>query len=140
MARFGYAPPNKSFERTARQRTSHQSCAVSLRQSLAGGQPLNSGVGLLTSWRRCVGNHMKVIILLFVLVLSGGQVQAQKRLPIIDLHMHARTADHYGPPPLPICAPVGRTPRWDQRKPMWQDDSPPDAANRCYRRLLTPSC
>jgi hypothetical protein len=38
---------NKSFERTARQLASHQSCVVSFRQSLAGGQPLNSSVGRL---------------------------------------------------------------------------------------------
>lgn len=82
-----------------------------------------------------MGNHMKVIIPLFVLVLSGVQAQAQERLPIIDMHMHARTADHYGPPPLPICAPVERMPRWDQRKPMWQDDSPP----ACSKPLLSPA-
>ena len=78
---------------------------------------------------------MKVIIPLFVLLLSGVQTQAQKRLPIIDMHMHARTADHYGPPPLPICAPVGSMPRWDQRKPMWQDGSPPP----CSKPLLSPA-
>ena len=43
-----YTPPNKSFERTARQLASHQSCAVSLRLCAAGGQPLNSSVGHLT--------------------------------------------------------------------------------------------
>lgn len=37
-------------------------------------------------------------------------------LPIIDMHMHARTATHYGPPPLPMCAPVKEMPVWDQRK------------------------
>jgi len=42
--------PNKlteadvSFERTARQLTSHQSYGISLRLSLSGGQPLNSSV------------------------------------------------------------------------------------------------
>ena len=37
--------PNKSFEWTARQLASYQPCVVSLRRSLAGGQPLNSSVG-----------------------------------------------------------------------------------------------
>ena len=41
---IGSTPPNKSFERTARQRASHQSCVVRSRLSLAGGQPLNSGI------------------------------------------------------------------------------------------------
>jgi predicted TIM-barrel fold metal-dependent hydrolase len=54
--------------------------------------------------------------------------------PILDMHMHARTAAFYGPPPVPICAPVERMPRWDQRKPMWQDGSP--AA--CRNPLMSP--
>lgn len=55
--------------------------------------------------------------------------------PILDMHMHARTAAFYGPPPLPMCAPVERMPRWDQRKPMWEDGSPPP----CARPLLSPA-
>ena len=39
--------PNKSLERTARQRASHQGCIISLRLCVAGGQPLNSSVGRL---------------------------------------------------------------------------------------------
>lgn len=39
--------PNKSFEQTARQRAPHQRCVVSLGLWVAGGQPLNSGVGRL---------------------------------------------------------------------------------------------
>ena len=51
------------------------------------------------------------------------------------MHMHARTAGFYGPPPLPLCAPVERMPRWDQRKPLWQDDSAPPL---CRTPLLSP--
>jgi predicted TIM-barrel fold metal-dependent hydrolase len=69
-------------------------------------------------------NHMssysKFIFLLFTFVLSNAQAQAQKRLPIIDMHMHARTANHYGPPPQPMCAPAERMPLWDQTEP-WGD-------------------
>lgn len=57
------------------------------------------------------------------------------RLPILDMHMHARTATYYGPPPVPICAPVERMPRWDQRKPMWQDESAPPL---CSKPLMSP--
>ena len=49
--------------------------------------------------------------------------------PILDMHMHARTAAFYGEPPIPMCAPVERMPRWDQRKPMWQDGSPAPCSN-----------
>src|SRR6266478_9229824 len=46
-AYYPTAMPNKSFERTARQRASHPRWVVSFKLSLAGGQPLNSGVRLL---------------------------------------------------------------------------------------------
>lgn len=55
--------------------------------------------------------------------------------PILDMHMHARTAAFYGKPPLPICAPVERMPRWDQRKPMWEDETAPPP---CRQPLLSP--
>ncbi len=67
-------------------------------------------------------------------VAPGTTAAAKQRPPIIDMHMHARTASFYGPPPLPMCAPVERMPRWDQRKPMWQDGSPPP----CSDPLLSP--
>lgn len=54
--------------------------------------------------------------------------------PILDMHMHARAAAFYGTPPIPICAPVERMPRWDQRKPMWEDGSPPP----CSHPLMSP--
>ena len=55
--------------------------------------------------------------------------------PILDMHMHARTAAFYGTPPLPICAPVERMPRWDQRKPLWEDETAPPG---CSSPLLSP--
>ena len=64
-----------------------------------------------------------------------GTAPAARRLPILDMHMHARTAAHYGTPPIPICAPVERMPRWDQRKPMWEDGSPPP----CAKPLWSPT-
>ena len=67
-------------------------------------------------------------------VVATGHTSAS-RLPILDMHMHARTAAYYGPPPMPICAPVERMPRWDQRKPMWQDESAPPL---CSNPLMSP--
>ena len=63
-----------------------------------------------------------------LLPLAAGAEEARPA-PILDMHMHARTAAFYGKPPLPMCAPVERMPRWDQRKPMWQDGSPPPCSN-----------
>ncbi|MCA1625290.1 MAG: amidohydrolase [Acidobacteria bacterium] len=66
--------------------------------------------------------------LIFVLfLLAPALLQAQKRLPIIDMHMHARTANHYGPPPLAMCAPVEKMPLWNQTE-SWEEalaKSPP---------------
>lgn len=56
--------------------------------------------------------------------------------PILDMHMHARTAAHYGATGLPLCAPVERMPRWDQRRPFGEpDDAPPP----CRRPLISPA-
>lgn len=60
--------------------------------------------------------NANLIFFLAVLAFGATITPAQKRLPILDMHMHARLADHYGPPPLPICAPVDRMPFWDQSK------------------------
>ena len=60
-----------------------------------------------------------ILVLLCVLALSSAEARAQKkRLPIIDMHMHARTAEHYGPNPGPLCAPVERMPVWDPAMPF----------------------
>jgi uncharacterized protein len=54
--------------------------------------------------------------------------------PILDMHMHARTAAHYGATGLPLCAPVDRMPRWDQRQPFGEYASPP----LCSAPLVSP--
>ena len=62
---------------------------------------------------------MRLNRLLCILVLGGVELQAQNRaLPIIDMHMHARTAHHYGPNPGPLCAPVEKMPTWDPARPF----------------------
>lgn len=64
-------------------------------------------------------SQTKVVLLLCVLALLSAEARAQKkRLPIIDMHMHARTAHHYGPNPGPLCAPVERMPTWDPARPF----------------------
>ncbi|MBA2330791.1 MAG: amidohydrolase [Flavisolibacter sp.] len=53
--------------------------------------------------------------------VKGSNIKATKQnlpLPIIDMHMHARSATHYGTPPLTMCAPADEMPLWDQRKPI----------------------
>lgn len=74
------------------------------------------------------------VMILEVAGTAAPQVTPSGRGPILDTHMHARAAGFYGEPPIPICAPVERMPRWDQRKSMWQDDSPAP----CKTPLLSP--
>jgi len=63
--------------------------------------------------------HTNLAGLLVLLALSTAEGRSQaKRLPIIDMHMHARTAHHYGPDPGPLCAPVERMPTWDPLIPF----------------------
>jgi uncharacterized protein len=60
---------------------------------------------------------------------------AQGELPILDMHMHARVASHYGPPPQRICAPVAHMPYWDPSTPLY---SVLDALP-CENPLLSPA-
>ena len=61
---------------------------------------------------------------------------AAQRLPILDMHMHAREAAHYGSTGLQLCAPVDRMPRWDQRYPLFEA---PGAPPGCTQPLVSPA-
>ena len=54
---------------------------------------------------------LRAALLGLVLVLSSGS--AAERLPIIDMHLHARTAKYAGNDPPPMCAPFAVMPRSD---------------------------
>lgn len=74
---------------------------------------------------------------LLALFIAGPVVAQSARRPvppILDMHMHARTAAHYGATGLPLCAPVTRMPRWDQRKPLGEDN---DAPALCMHPLVS---
>jgi hypothetical protein len=57
------------------------------------------------------------IFILPLLCIFGLQAQAQERLPIIDMHLHALAADEQGPPPLAMCTPIEPFPTWDPAGP-----------------------
>lgn len=59
----------------------------------------------------------RVALLVVVLLASASPAQAGKRLPIIDMHLHARQAGYAGPDPWPMCAPFAAMPRWDPSVP-----------------------
>ena len=52
---------------------------------------------------------------------AENTVRAEQRKPIIDMHVHAATADSNGPPPLAFCAPyLKHLPPFDGKKPVDQ--------------------
>ncbi|MFN8582940.1 MAG: amidohydrolase family protein [Gemmatimonadaceae bacterium] len=71
-----------------------------------------------------------------VSVIVATSARAQTRLPVLDMHMHAREAAHYGATLLPLCAPVTRMPRWDPRVPFGSDTTTPAL---CAAPLVSPA-
>ncbi len=71
-----------------------------------------------------------------IVMHSSGPVAAQSEAPILDMHMHARVAAHYGATGIPLCAPVTRMPRWDQRRPFGEYD---DSGGLCRAPLVSPT-
>ena len=78
----------------------------------------------------------QVLVSTFLLCIASVCF-GQTRGPIIDMHMHARTADHYGKPPQPMCAEVTRMPRWDQTKSFGESLGSPTEGPVC-RVLMSP--
>ncbi len=54
---------------------------------------------------------MKATVYLALLLVAPWLIQAAERLPIIDMHLHARRANYMGPNPPPMCAPFVVMPR-----------------------------
>src|SRR5687767_13859223 len=57
-------------------------------------------------------HHWRILGLTLVLTLPAD-TWAEARLPIIDMHLHARKADYIGSNPPPMCTPFEVMPRWD---------------------------
>jgi hypothetical protein len=57
---------------------------------------------------------------------------AAPRLPILDMHLHAREAAHYGATGIIMCAPVDRMPRWDPALPFGADATAPPPCDRPF--------
>ena len=60
---------------------------------------------------------MKLTVVLFLGLFFAVTVNGETPDPIIDVHLHAATADAQGPPPVGICTPYKNFPVWDQKKP-----------------------
>jgi predicted TIM-barrel fold metal-dependent hydrolase len=60
---------------------------------------------------------MRAAILCVFLALLEASTAAQKRLPILDMHLHAVAADQQGPPPVAMCTPGAPFLGWDPSRP-----------------------
>ena len=64
-------------------------------------------------------NHINMKAILFFLFVGvyAQPILGQKKLPIIDMHLHAHAANRQGPPPVAICTPIYPMPVWDPTQP-----------------------
>jgi predicted TIM-barrel fold metal-dependent hydrolase len=62
---------------------------------------------------------MKILTVVLML-LVGVPASAQRHQPVIDMHLHASTADANGPPPLAICMSPSEGPLSNPREPWGQ--------------------
>ena len=81
---------------------------------------------------------MKFLLSLILCIFLPFQVYSQGNLPIIDMHMHARVADHYGPPPILMCAGDENMPFWDPADPIETIFAPQPDAAPCKKPIWSP--
>lgn len=60
---------------------------------------------------------MRIVTLCLATAVFAETAGAQRRLPILDVHVHAMPADAQGPPPLGLCTPIDPFPAWDPTAP-----------------------
>jgi hypothetical protein len=60
---------------------------------------------------------VRIVLPCLATALVAGATSAQQPLPILDVHVHAMTADAQGPPPLGLCTPINPFPAWDPKAP-----------------------
>jgi len=57
---------------------------------------------------------MKAILLFLFLVICSHPIFGQKKLPIIEMQLHAHPVEGQGPPPVAIC-----TPKFEPHEAVW---------------------
>lgn len=89
----------------------------------------------MPSRKALVRSLLRTSVFVLALIASAKVASAQHRAPVLDMHMHAREAAHYGGTGLFMCAPVTRMPRWDQRMPFGEDTTAPPP---CTKPMFSP--
>ena len=80
---------------------------------------------------------MRVIIFITAFLFSF-MCSAQKKLPIIDVHLHALKAEDQGPPPVPFCLPVTDLPLVDPSKPYGPQIFSGFNRKDCNKKMISP--
>lgn len=65
-------------------------------------------------------NARRRSIVVLITMLSPAGLLAQDPAPVLDVHLHASSADQQGPPPLAMCTPIPEFPAWDPATPYGQ--------------------
>jgi len=71
-------------------------------------------------------------------LLAGCSINATARAPVIDMHVHALTADDQGPPPMAMCTPINPMPSWDPAKPLLENFIGPFKQPACADPIWSP--
>jgi uncharacterized protein len=84
-------------------------------------------------------NFLRRRVPLFGILLAiSVPFTAQAREPIIDMHVHALTADDQGPPPMAMCVPIDPMPTWDNSRPFMQNFIEPFKQPQCANPIWSP--
>lgn len=73
-----------------------------------------------------------------ILVCGNGPAPAPAE-PIIDVHVHALSADDQGPPPLAMCTPIDPMPVWDPARPVLRNFIGPFKQPSCKDPIWSPT-
>ncbi len=66
-------------------------------------------------------------------------VGAAARPPVLDMHIHAMSANEQGPPPLAMCTPINPMPLWDPAKPVMGNFIVPFKKPACADPIWSPT-
>lgn len=80
---------------------------------------------------------IRSIAIIAVSLVGLVGIQGQRRQPIIDMHVHARVADHYGKPQA-MCAQVRSMPLWTDQRKTFLDSLMSDPAPPACKMLMSP--
>lgn len=77
--------------------------------------------------------------LLATAMLVAVPAGALARPPVLDVHVHAMSANDQGPPPLAMCVPMAPMPTWDTSRPVMENFIRPFKQPTCADPIWSPT-